>query len=154
MNSPASPRHPFKAVVAIAAMFAVVHGVCAQADTLEPDVAHVNVVGQMGLHQACPDVDANELADELSTAWDDADKPSAIAVTFKVQRHHVFDVAPETDSLRTSHRIRHAVHGLSCDGGDDQAHGVRFVVRFVDGDRDAPRVATISEVPVDAPAGR
>ena len=154
MTTPASSRHPFKAVVAIAAMFAVVHGVCAHADTREPEINHVNIVGQMPLHQACPDLDDDELADELSTAWDDADKPSAVAVTFKVQGHHVFDVAPQTDSARTYHQIRHAVHGFTCNGGDDQAHTVRFVVTFLDGDRDASRVASISEVMVDDPSGR
>ncbi len=152
MNSSVSPRHPFKAIVAVVAMFTLVHGVCAQADTREPEITRVNVVGQMPLHQACPDLDDNELADELATAWDDAPKPSAVAVTFKVQRHHVFDVAPETDSARTFHQIRHAVHGLSCDGGDDQAHSVRFVVRFVDGG--SRRMATISDAQVDAPSGR
>ena len=75
-----------------------------------------------------------------------------VAVTFKVQRHHVYDVAPATDSARTFHQIRHVVHGLACDGGDDQEHAVRFVVRFVDGPDS--RVATVSDVASDDPSGR
>lgn len=149
MNKISSSRHPLKAFVAIAAMFALVHGVCARADTRDDDSSRVDIVGQLPLHQACPGLDDDELADELSTAWDDADKPSAVAVSFKLQHHHVFDVAPETASPRTYHQIRRAVHGLSCDGGDGDAHTVRFVVRFVDGERDATRVASISEVSID-----
>ncbi len=152
MNSPVSPRHPFKALVAVAAMFAVVHGVCAQADTRDDDVTNVNVVGQMTLHQACPDLDDEELADELSTVWDDVEKPSAITVNFKVQGHHVFDVAPQSDSPRAFHGIRHVVHGMNCDGGDERPHGVRMVVRFVDLDNGS-RVTSISDVRVDGVPG-
>ncbi len=111
------------------------------------DVARVDVVGQMPLRQACPKLDEADLASALSTAWDEAQKPSAVAVTFKVQRHHVFDVAPETASPRAFHQIRRAVHGLSCDGGDGAAHSVRFVLRFVDGV--ATRVAMAPDVTVD-----
>jgi hypothetical protein len=39
------------------------------------------------------------------------------------------------------------VHGLQCDAGDEQAHAVRFVVRFVDGDNGS-LMATIT--PADA----
>jgi len=155
MNPNASPRHPFKALVAIVATFAVVHGVCAHADTRDDGdrITNVRVVGQLPLHQACPGLDDDELADELADVWDEVDKPSAVAVTFKVQGHHVFDVTPQSDSTRAYHQIRHVVHGMSCDGGDDQAHAVRFVVRFVDHDNGS-RVATISEISVDDQPGR
>lgn len=149
MTTTASPRHPFKALVAVAAMFAIAHGVCAHADTRGDAASHVNIVGQLPLHQACPDVDDDDLADALSTAWDDADKPSAVAVSFSVDHHHVFDVAPETGSPRVYHQIRRVVHALDCDSGDGAPHTVRFVVRFVDGDRDGPRVAQISDVSDD-----
>ena len=153
MNSPISPRHPFKALVAVVAMFALVHGVCAQADTRDDAVANVDVIGQMPLHQACPDLDDDELADELATAWDDAEKPSAVSVTFKVQGHHVYDVVPLSDSLHTAHQVRRVLHGLSCNGGDDQAHAVHFVLRFVDRDNGS-RMASLSEVTMDGMAGR
>jgi hypothetical protein len=148
-----SPRHPFKALVAVAAMFAVVHGVCAHADTRDDEITNVNVVGQLPLHLACPDLDDEDLADELSTAWDAVEKPSAVAVTFKLQNHHVYDVTPQSDSLRATHQIRHVVHGLSCDGGDDQPHAVRFVIRFIDRDNGS-RVASISDVTIDGAPGR
>lgn len=143
MNRPASSRHPFKALVAVAAMAALVHGICAHAGTRDDDVARVDVVGALPLHEACPDADDATLADELATAWQDAPRNAAIAVSFRVQGHHLVDVQPQTTSLRTFHQIRHVVHGLRCDGGDDQAHSVRFVLRFVDEPGDGPRVATI-----------
>jgi hypothetical protein len=102
-----------------------------QAASTEADVARVDVVGQLSLRDACPAVDVRDLADELAPTWDEAAKPSMVEVNFKLQRHHVYDVQPATDSPRMFHQIRHAVHGLACDGGDDQAHAVRFVVRFV-----------------------
>ena len=146
MNQPSVSTLAWKTCAAAGALLAAVHG--AHAATPAQDVAQVNVVGQLPLRQACPTVDAGDLADALAPAWADADKPSAVAVTFKVQRHHVYDVAPATGSARTFHQIRHVVHGLSCDGGDERAHAVRFVVRFVDGANDS-HVATIA---VDAPA--
>ena len=151
MNQPSAPTLAWKALAAAGALLAAVHG--AHATTSAPDVAQVNVVGQLPLRQACPTVDAAELADALAPAWSDADKPSAVAVAFKVQRHHVYDVAPATGSARTFHQIRRVVHGLDCNGGDDQAHAVRFVVRFVKGADDS-RVATIGDVVVDDPSGR
>ena len=66
-------------------------------------------------------------------AWEAAAKPSTVEVSFRVQRQHVYEVAPATDSPRVFHEIRRAVHGLRCDGGDDLAHSVRLAVRFVDG---------------------
>ena len=103
------------------------------------DVAHVHVVGRLPLRDACPAVDTRDLADELVDAWEAAPKPSSVEVDFKLQRHHVYDVQPVTASRRAYHQIRHAVHGLRCDGGDDQPHAVRFVVRYVD---DGTRLAT------------
>ncbi len=147
MNQPSAPIPTWKALAAASALLAAVHG--AHAATPTQDAAQVDVVGQLPLRQACPTVDTADLADALIPAWNDADKPSTVAVTFKVQRHHVYDVAPATDSVRTFHQIRRAVHGLACDGGDDQAHAVRFIVRFVDG-ADASRMAMIS----DDPSGR
>jgi hypothetical protein len=142
MKQPSAPLLVLKTLAAAGALFAAIQG--AHAATPAQNAAQVDVVGQLPLRQACPAVDTADLADALAPAWDDAAKPSAVAVTFKVQRHHVYDVTPATDSARTFHRIRHVVHGLACDGGDDQAHAVRFVVRFVDRD-DASRLATIGE---------
>jgi len=68
-----------------------------------------------------------------------------------VQGGHVYDVVPDTDSAHTFHQIRHAVHGLSCNAGDDQAHAVRLEVRFVDGAAHS-RMARV--VVADDPDGR
>jgi len=141
MNPSLLTRRPWKAFAAAASLLAVALGASAA------DVSHVDVVGGMSLHRACPQADDEALGDELSTAWDDARKPSAVAVSFKVRRHHVFDVAPQTESPRTYHQIRRAVQGLDCDGGDDEAHAVRLVVRFVDADRGGPRVAASEDSP-------
>lgn len=142
MNQPSAPTLAWKALAVAGALVVAVQG--AHAATPAQATTQVDVVGQLPLRQACPAVDPADLADALAPAWDDAARPSAVAVTFKVQRHHVYDVAPATASARTFHQIRHVVHGLRCDGGDDQAHVVRFVVRFVDG-TGASRVATISD---------
>jgi hypothetical protein len=130
MNQSARPRLSWAALAATALLLATAAG--AHAASTEPDPARVNVVGQLPLRDACPSVDPRDLADQLAPAWDAAAKPSTVEVSFRVQRHHVYDVAPATDSPRVFHQIRHAVHGLRCDGGDDQAHSVRLVVRFVD----------------------
>jgi hypothetical protein len=151
MNQPSVPAIAWKTFAAAGALFAAVHG--AHAATPAQEAAKVNVVGQLPLRQACPTVDAADLADALAPAWADAEKPSTIAVTFKVQRQHVYDVAPATESPRTFHQIRHVVHGLDCDGGDDQAHAVRFIVVFVDG-ASGSHVATIGDVVVGDPSGR
>ena len=151
MNQPSVPTLAWKAVAALGALLATLHG--AHAATPAQDVAQVDVVGPLPLRQACPTADAADLADALVPAWNDADRPSAVIVAFKVQRHHVYDVVPATGSARTFHQIRHVVHGLSCDGGDDRAHAVRFVVRFVDG-AEHSRMAAISDVVVDDPARR
>ena len=121
-------HRPWKAFAAAALLLAAVHA----ASAAPADAARVDVVGQMPLRDACPAADA-DLADALLGAWDDAGKPSAVAITFKVQRHAVYDVAPQSGSARAVHQIRRAVHGLRCDGGNDDVHTVRFVVRFVDG---------------------
>ena len=151
MNQPSAPTPAWKCLAAAGALLATVLG--AHAAPTAQDATRVDVVGQLPLRQACPTVDIADLADSLAIAWDDADKPSAVAVTFKVQHQHVYEVAPATGSARTYHQIRHVVHGLACNGGDDQAHAVRFVVRFEAG-ADAPRVAAIADVVVDDPSGR
>jgi hypothetical protein len=144
MIQSAPTLRPWKAFAAAAVLLAA-----AQAASAAPaDAARVDVVGQMALLEACPSGDA-DLAEALAGAWDDAARPSAVAVTFKVQRHAVYDVAPQTNSARAFHQIRRAVHGLRCDGGNDEVHSVRFVVRFVDGTGDG-RVALVG----DDPSGR
>jgi len=128
MNTTSLTRRPWTALAAIAATLLVAaHG----ASAAEPASTQVDVVGQMSLHDACPSGDA-DLAEALAGAWDDALKPTSIAVTFEVQRHSVYDVTPQTDSARALHQIRRAVQGLQCNGGDDAVHTVRFVVQFVD----------------------
>ena len=141
MNPITLSHRPWRSVAAAAALLAVALGASAA------DISRVDVVGQMPLRDACTAPDA-DLADALLGAWDDADKPSAVAVTFKVQRHAVYDVAPQSGSARAFHQIRRAVHGLRCDGGNDEVHTVRFVVRFVDGGDG--RVALVA----DDPSGR
>jgi hypothetical protein len=122
-----TPR-PWTALAAVAAtLLLAAHG----ASAAEPASMQVDIAGQMSLRDACPSGDA-DLAEALAGAWEDAVKPSTVAVTFEVRRHSVYGVAPQTDSARAFHQIRRAVQGLRCDGGDDAAHTVRFVVRFVD----------------------
>ena len=135
---------PLSVALAAAGLLLAAHG--AQAASAETDVARVNVVGQLPLRDACPTVDTRDLADQLAASWDDAAKPATVEVSFKVQHRHVYDVQPATGSLRVLHQIRRAVAGLRCDGGDDQAHAVRFVVRYVDSGAPAATVA-LAEAP-------
>ena len=146
MNQFTPPSHPWKALAATALLLAAAQAAFAG------DPARVEVVGQLPLREACASVDA-DLAEALLGAWDDAAKPSTVAVTFKVQGHAVYDVVPQSDSARTFHQIRRAVHGLRCDGGDAVAHNVRFTVRFVDGAQES-RVAAIADAVVADPSGR
>jgi len=118
--------------LAAAALLLAAHG--AQAASADADVARVDFVGEMPLRDACPTVDLRDIADDLAPAWDDAIKPSAVEVNFKLQRRHVYDVQSATDLPRVRNQIRQAVHDLACDGGDDQTHAVRFVARFVRSD--------------------
>ena len=148
MKQFAPPSHPWKALAATALLLAAAQAAFAG----DADVSRVEVVGQMPLRNACASVDA-DLAEALLGAWDDADKPSTVAVTFKVQGHAVYDVVPQSDSARTFHQIRRAVHGLRCDGGDAVAHDVRFTVRFVDGARES-RVTAIADAVIVDPSGR
>jgi len=128
MNTTSLTRRPCQALAAIAATLLVAaHG----ASAAEPASTTVDVVGQMSLHDACPSGEA-DLAEALADAWDDAVKPSSVAVTFEVRRQSVLRVTPQTDSPRTLHQIRRAVYGLNCNGGDDALHRVRIVVLFVD----------------------
>lgn len=135
----------WKALATAGAMLVVALGVHAATPAQEP--VQVHVAGQLPLHEACPAIDA-DLPAALAAAWDDAAKPSAVLVTFKVQRHAVFDVVPRSASPRMFHQIRRAVRGLSCSSGDDQPHAVRMLVLFVYG-TDGRRVATMDNVDVD-----
>ena len=138
------PR-PLPVALVAAGLLLAAHG--AQAASTDTEVPRVHVVGQLPLRDACPGVDAHDLADQLAATWDDAAKPSIVEVDFKVLRQHVYDVQPAAASPRTWHQIRHAVHGLRCDGRDDQPHAVHLVVRYVGA---GTRVATI----MSADAGR
>ena len=138
---------PLSVVVVAAGLLLAAHG--AQAASTDADVASVHVVGQLPLRDACRDVDTRDLADELATTWDDAAKPSTVEVDFKLKRRHVYDVQPATTSPRLWHAIRRVVYALHCDGGDDQPHAVRFLLRYVEHEADADdgaRVATIMSV--------
>lgn len=138
MNTSRLIQRPWTALAAIAATLLV----AAQgASAAEPAATRVDVVGQMSLLEACPAGDA-DLPEALADAWDDAVKPSTVAVTFEVQHRSVRHVAPQTDSPRVLHEIRRAVYGLRCDGRDDATHTVRLVVQFVERARDA-RVAMV-----------
>ena len=148
MHPTALPNRPWKALAATALLLAAAQAAFAG----DAGVSRVEVVGQMPMRDACASADA-DLAEALLGAWDDAAKPSTVAVTFKVQGQAVYDVVPQSDSARTFHQIRRAVHGLRCDGGDALAHSVRFTVRFVDGAQES-RVAAIADAVVADPSGR
>ena len=143
MNPSLRSRLAWPVLAAATLLLATTAG--AHAAAVEADPARVDVVGQLPLRDACPGVDPRDLADQLVPAWHAAAKPSTVEVSFRVQRHHVYDVAPATDSPRVFHHIRHAFHGLACDGRDDQAHTVRLVVHFVDGNDSRMTVTDVAK---------
>ena len=60
MHPAASPRHPWKALAAVLAMFALVHGAGAHVFSHDHDFARVHVVHSQSLGDAdedCPDAD-------------------------------------------------------------------------------------------------
>jgi hypothetical protein len=150
MNQSAPARHPWKALAAIIAMAAVVHGVqAATADEEErAPTAHVHVIGHMPLHEACPAVD-DELADDLVQAWNDADTPVTVPVQFKLRGGQVFDVMPSAESPRLYRQVRRAVRSLQCDSHDDQVHIVDMIVRFENRHGDSITHLAIDDRPQD-----
>ncbi len=60
MNPTASPRHPWKALAVVLAMFVVVHGACAHVGSHEHGFAHVHIVHAWPADSDCPDVDIDE----------------------------------------------------------------------------------------------
>jgi hypothetical protein len=143
MSLPACPRLAWKTLGAIGALLAALH---AHAAPPAPESAQADAIGATPMADACPALDRADLAESLNAAWDDADKPSAVAVTFKVQGRHVYGVTPATASARTRHQIRRALGGLRCEAGDDVARAVRLIVRFEDG-RGGSRLAAIDAAP-------
>ncbi len=136
MTSTPGARHPWKALAALIAAAAVLHGVCAHADARDDDddetVAHVHILGHhLALRTACPSVD-DELPDDLAQAFQDHGSPVSVPVEFKLRGSDIYDVALAADSPRLMRQVRQAVRAMSCDSHDDAVHTVDLVVRFVD----------------------
>jgi hypothetical protein len=138
MPPTSAPFHPLRALAALVAAAAALHGVCAHAGVTDDDddrdsPVQVRVVGRhLPLRTACPDVD-QELPDELVQAWHDYGAPTTVPVEFKLRDGRVFDVQSATESPRLAHQLRRALQSLNCDGAnDDETHTVDLVVRFVD----------------------
>ena len=147
MNQTTPTRHPWKALAAVVCMAAAVHGVHASTgEDARDEPSHVQIVGHLPLHDACPGVD-DELSEDLVQAWNDADTPVTVPVEFKLRGSDVFDVVPAASSPRLERQVRRAVRGLQCDSHDDQVHIVDLVVRFVA--RDGVHVATLEQVAID-----
>jgi len=147
MNQTLPTRHPWKAIAAIIAMAAVVHGVhAASTDDERAAPSHVQILGHLPLHEACPAID-DELPDELVQAWNDTDKPVSVPVQFKLRGDKVYDVLASADSPRLFRRVRRAVRSLQCDSHDDQVHTVNLIVRFEDHHAGAPDA--ITQVAID-----
>jgi hypothetical protein len=67
MNPSASPRHPWKALAVVLAMFVVVHGVRAHVGTHGHGFTHVQVIHAAPWGVDCPDIDSDDV--------DDVDEP-------------------------------------------------------------------------------
>ena len=76
MTPTASPRHPWKALAVVLAMFAVVHGAGAHVFSRDHDVSHVHITHGSSFDHDCGDVDID--VDEADD--DDADDGPVIDV--------------------------------------------------------------------------
>lgn len=59
MTPSASPRHPWKALAVVLAMFAVVHGARATVFPHDRAVVHVHVADALAAGHDCPEVDVD-----------------------------------------------------------------------------------------------
>ena len=60
MNPTVSPRHPWKALAVVLAMFVVVHGARAHVESHEHGYSHIHIAGAAPSDQDCPDADADD----------------------------------------------------------------------------------------------
>ncbi len=77
MTPNASPRHPWKALAVVLAMFAVVHGARATVGSHDHGYSHFHIVGSSAADRDCPDIDVDidEDADDDGPLIDVADLP-------------------------------------------------------------------------------
>ena len=64
MTPTASPRHPWKALAVVLAMFAVVHGARAHVGSHGHGFTHIHIVDASPWDHDCPDVDVDVDDDE------------------------------------------------------------------------------------------
>jgi hypothetical protein len=80
----ASPRHPFKALVALVAMAAFVHGVFAHVGPRHANAPRIDIVTLHGLCASatatCDCGDDDDDPDSILADWDDADDSKAASV--------------------------------------------------------------------------
>ena len=73
MNPTASPRHPWKALAVVLAMFVVVHGARAHVGAHPLAFTHVVISDSTAVHHDCPDVDVDDDVDREVDMDVDAD---------------------------------------------------------------------------------
>jgi hypothetical protein len=71
MTPTASPRHPWKALAVVLAMFAVVHGARAHISSHEHGFTHIHVGDAWSSDRDCPDIDVVDDEDEADEGPDD-----------------------------------------------------------------------------------
>jgi len=72
MNPSPSPRHPWKALAVVLAMFAVVHGARAHVGSHEHGFTHIHI-GDAMADRDCPDVDVDDDESDVPMLVDDDD---------------------------------------------------------------------------------
>ena len=81
MNPTASPRHPFKAIAVVLAMFVVVHAARAHVEPREHGATHVNVVHGDRSDADCRDTDTDTDIDiDIDDGGDDDNDAKQIDV--------------------------------------------------------------------------
>ena len=64
MTPTASPRHPWKALAVVLAMFAIVHGARATVGSPDHGYTHIHIGDASSRDHDCSDIDVDEDADE------------------------------------------------------------------------------------------
>jgi len=97
----------------------------------------------------CPDVD-DELEDALAATVRDRAESADIDVRFLLHDGRISEVAMSDAPLPYRRMLRRAVHGLSCDSGDNKSYTVSLRVRIVDPASSAAAMARVESATVVA----
>lgn len=83
------------------------------------------------IHSLCPDVD-DDIEDTMAATVRERAVPANIDVRFQLQEGRISEIALSEAPLPYQRMLKRALHGLSCDSGDNKSYTVSLHVRIVD----------------------